>query len=1210
LESTKTTKFAFFLAHDAAHADWARRLYHALRPLPCALDQVTVGLGRQWQLSLVEAQAGSRVTVVLVTRLAKRAFYLHEEIARAIDLRRREEHEVVPVFIEGQPRRSQDVPNGLYSLQGIDGQKLGIDGVASHLKKFFQGLRETPPQAGLAPGVDELTLQERAILLPPRALERVIKALGAPGHHFDRTDHSARAQHLVLWATGGSGAGLRRLDKQIALASSASGGLVSQWSGRDQPARETTDDAATRAFMETGNYRIDPKVVEPVFERLHTSPTSGRGGKRRFAVIWLAVTYALCVRHGRTPFYFPAAHRLRPDLLYRERRITAELRNDGCWREVGLGIAVVVGGRVGEEDLARIDEVRAALFPCMGKGLTRKGWRDNEGSLGRLGTPWVGDYEGQWQLPWIVVPPKPAHRLAFDQPIERPTPPSSASEARGPLARYLRSRRDVLETLPPLFLQRGPLTELYVELSLREPSENPGRRPRPHTLMKEDPGISEFEAFLHHRGSRRGLVVLGNQGSGKTTFVRRQAIRLIDEHAESGGDGKGFLVPIVVEVPELREAGSLADLLLRTSDEPVVEALRAEISAGRAVFFLDGLDQEADGKAAKQAVERLTGMAEQCKVVLTSRPVGYERPSEIFRELELVPLDSVGSRTLLQKWLPEERVTSLLADLELRPRLATLLEVPLLVSLVGMLTSDDGRRLPEQRSELYLRLVNELLLVSYRCGDPSLAKGLVRNRKALRIVALHMQKNGAVSCTVENLVEALEREMKDQGFNEGWLGELSRDTGLLVPLPTPYSPERYTFAHQSLREFLAAEAIQKKLAEARSTEVDQDIEELLVSARRGDEESASGAEVLAFTCGLLSRNNSRRRVEGLIDLVVREREAHGGNFDLLYQLIAEADGLDADLVFRAFDLQADQGSWSRRRDLVLQLPRLVPQPSLAVALLEKFAAVTTHGADRWFVSGQLDDIRNDNWTEPVPNPVRQQAERAARSIWDDPRGHRSEALDALRWTTIRGGRFWMGTEIRITEGFEMLTVPVSHAVYELFDPGHRLCRRVGESDDHPVHSVTWYEAVAFAKWLGGGIRLPTEIEWEYGCRAGTSGDYWWDRDRHQEHLAACRYGISALDIPRAVGGGRSNPWGLFDLLGNVWEWTGDEWAIPSRDVGSPHLYSPSLPPDCRINKAHRRVLRGGSFASNADQIRCASRFAAPAGTRAVDVGIRLVRIGG
>lgn len=133
--------------------------------------------------------------------------------------------------------------------------------------------------------------------------------------------------------------------------------------------------------------------------------------------------------------------------------------------------------------------------------------------------------------------------------------------------------------------------------------------------------------------------------------------------------------------------------------------------------------------------------------------------------------------------------------------------------------------------------------------------------------------------------------------------------------------------------------------------------------------------------------------------------------------------------------------------------------------------------------------------------------------------------------------------VKISKPFYLGIHEVTNAEYEQFDPKHKALRgKRGSSkgDDHPVVYVTWHDAVAFCQWLskkeGKPYRLPTEAEWEYACRAGTTTKF---HTGDELSADAANFGRLLETKPRAVGSYKPNAWGLYDMPGNVAEWCHD-----------------------------------------------------------------------
>ncbi len=205
----------------------------------------------------------------------------------------------------------------------------------------------------------------------------------------------------------------------------------------------------------------------------------------------------------------------------------------------------------------------------------------------------------------------------------------------------------------------------------------------------------------------------------------------------------------------------------------------------------------------------------------------------------------------------------------------------------------------------------------------------------------------------------------------------------------------------------------------------------------------------------------------------------------------------------------------------------------------------------------------------------------------------------MRMVPIPAGSFQMGCgegdfderpvhRVTITRSFLMAETEVTNAQYEQFDPAHRRFRaRRGLSikDDEAVIFVSWHEAVTFCAWLsekeGRTYRLPTEAEWEYACRAGTTTAYHTGETLPEEFHRIQETDWNPRPVSLKVGGTPANPWGLRDMHGNV-----EEWCL---DWYGPYEAGPQSDPVGR-SAGDFKVTRGGSHNTEVVFLRGANRL--------------------
>ncbi len=228
-------------------------------------------------------------------------------------------------------------------------------------------------------------------------------------------------------------------------------------------------------------------------------------------------------------------------------------------------------------------------------------------------------------------------------------------------------------------------------------------------------------------------------------------------------------------------------------------------------------------------------------------------------------------------------------------------------------------------------------------------------------------------------------------------------------------------------------------------------------------------------------------------------------------------------------------------------------------------------------------------------------------------GGRERKLEGVVFVYIPGGSFMMGSPEGTGENDEhpahfVTVAPFWISKYEITQSQYEAI--VGNNPgrfkggDNPVEQVSWNDAMSFCARLGergkAAVRLPTEAEWEYACRAGSTTRYYWGDDFDEDYCWYAGNTRSANDFaPRPVGRRKPNAWGLHDMCGNVDEWCMD-WYGEAYYTKSPEK-NPSGP-----ESGKGRVVRGGSSCSFIGVPYSANRFWSDPEERSRYTGFRCV----
>jgi len=215
----------------------------------------------------------------------------------------------------------------------------------------------------------------------------------------------------------------------------------------------------------------------------------------------------------------------------------------------------------------------------------------------------------------------------------------------------------------------------------------------------------------------------------------------------------------------------------------------------------------------------------------------------------------------------------------------------------------------------------------------------------------------------------------------------------------------------------------------------------------------------------------------------------------------------------------------------------------------------------------------------------------------------------LELVKIPAGSFLMGGDYEITlKSFYLGKYLITQKQYQ---------QVMGENpsyfkgDNNPVECVSWHSVVKFCEKLsaltGAQVMLPSETQWEYAARAGSNTDYFFG-DSDEELGDYAWYDENSNEHTHPVGEKKPNPWGLYDILGNVWEWCGDDWDEDYKKLPKDGTYS-NITHDNVIQDTadgEGKSLRGGAWSYNFAYSCCNYRSSYVADRICYTIGLRVL----
>lgn len=712
---------------------------------------------------------------------------------------------------------------------------------------------------------------------------------------------------------------------------------------------------------------------------------------------------------------------------------------------------------------------------------------------------------------------------------------------------------------------------------------------------EKEPTLIDIEKLL---GRVNCILLRGTAGMGKTTLIKHLAYTLT--HNKKHPTLKGYL-PVLVFLKDLwpiyetklrsqRIKITFEEILgnyLEESRIPLkIDEIKNHIIQDKALFLLDGLDEipEHIRPNLVEIIAEFQFAKKRNRFLITGRPHGISgKAMERFGNYlqDICPLDSEKISHFINSWfrsisgqakeLADQTAADMIAGVKSHWHIALFTGNPLLLTAVCVLYQD-GKRLPEQRADLYERIVGNLLYKRFH--DPADPDKVGRVEDYLMHLAFHMQERTLKSIETYEAVGQIKKiypRKEAESLSEykkhieRIFDEIEPRSGLLNRL----SSGEVEFSHLTFQEFLAARhLIDKGLDYKKFLEKDW------------------WQETILLYIGLINLTR-KKESNDIVREILNIGAAGRQDQNKLYLLAGRA----------LRDIQV----FKRDEEVVaFAQKKLIEIIDSNAPVKERFEAGEILGVlgDQRFkwVSDNMLKVEHGEFIRGTDTSEADDDEKPVRKIYLDDfmickfPVTNWEYLGFLEDGGYREKEFW--TE----EGWHWKEKE------KISEPEYWHDRRWNGAN-FPVVGISWYESCAYAKWLskktGVTYRLPTEAEWEKAAR-GTDGiTYSWGEciDNNK-----CNYNETGLHCTSPVGifpEGES-PYGCFDMVGNVFEWCLD-WF--DKDY---YKKSPFKNPPGPATGSHR-IVRGGSWLSTAAECRSSFRGSIKPEGRIRELGFRLAR---